>query len=259
MPTNRRGLTRTYASADLSKGAPLSVPPAHRSSNGPVRLKSRPLLSPPTSAPSPSQKKRARPLKNTASAPADATSPPETTALNKEVPLTGGDGTISDEEQPPSKKSKANDTNNDGAKSHTRKRGGVQVPPRSPLPIRSNRVVNPGAPDKPNTRRTSAEVTAAMERKAALQREVDALAQRQAEILAEMEVQLEINDENEARNVVRTLGTESEVEPELVDPIDISGSDSEYEGNSEGDEEAALKAPAKKAVSLISWPCDNEY
>lgn len=249
MPPSRRGLSRTYASADLSKGAPSTAPPTHRPSNGRVRaLKTQPPVLPPTSPSRPSQKKRARPL-YTANTSAGATPPPEAASLDKNVPSTGGGDPISDEEQPPSKKSKANVTNKNDAKLQSGKRGGVQVPPRSPLPVRSNHVLNPGAPDKPNKRRTSAQVTAEMERKAALRREADALRQRQIEILAEMEAELENEDEDKDRNVVRTLTAESDVEPaEELAPINVSSSDSEYNGDSEVVEEAALKAPSKKAV-----------
>jgi hypothetical protein len=52
-------------------------------------------------------------------------------------------------------------------------------------------------------KRTSAEVTAAAERKAALQRQADELEQKKIDTLAEMELEEELAEEEEERTVVR--------------------------------------------------------
>ncbi|KAH9988441.1 hypothetical protein BJV74DRAFT_885329 [Russula compacta] len=165
---SKRPLTRTYAVADLSQGqppAPVSRPPA---------------------------KKRGRPPKATTATSGSTMS----SYKDNQEPSAGNGDSSGDEEQPPTKKPKANDK---GATASVPagKRGKVTVPPRSPLPVRNNRVVNPGAPDRKNPRRTSAQVAAEKKRKEELQRDLDALAQRQIEILAEMEADQEMADEAE--------------------------------------------------------------
>ena len=82
----------------------------------------------------------------------------------------GTDGTVPDV-QPPAKKKQTNMTSpvqccgNIGTL-HSRATG---MPPQSPLPLHTNQVVNLGAPDKKNTRCTSAEVAAAVQQKKRLQ------------------------------------------------------------------------------------------
>jgi hypothetical protein len=80
---------------------------------------------------------------------------------------------------------------------------GKVIPPRSPLPARAKRPVNPGAPDMAKTKRTSAEVSAAAERKATLQHQADKLERRRIEMLAKMELEEELEEEEEERTVVR--------------------------------------------------------
>jgi hypothetical protein len=80
------------------------------------------------------------------------------------------------------------------------------VPPRSPLPSRAKRPLHPGAPDMAKPKRTSAEVTAAAERRAILQRQADELEQRKIDTLAdsaEMELDEELAEEEEERTTVR--------------------------------------------------------
>jgi hypothetical protein len=78
------------------------------------------------------------------------------------------------------------------------------VPPRSPLPSRATRPIHPGAPDMVKPKRTSAEVTAAAERKAVLQCQADELEQKRIDTLAEMELEEELAEEEAERTVVRT-------------------------------------------------------
>jgi hypothetical protein len=71
------------------------------------------------------------------------------------------------------------------------------VPPRSPLPSRAKQPLHPGAPDMMKPKRTSAEVTAAAERRAILQCPADELEQRKIDMLAEMELDKELAEEEE--------------------------------------------------------------
>jgi hypothetical protein len=238
MRSNRRGLTRTYAASDVSKQVSSTIPPPRP----PPRKRARPVkkLPPPTS-----------PL----SLPQPALPSPEGTSLFT-ITISSGDtvplsaevavSSDSDETQHPAKKAKANDIDKNGASSQSQKRGGIQVPLRSPRPVRSNRVINPGAPDQPSTRRTSSQVTAEKQRKASLQRGLEALKLREIEILAELELGQALFDEDADRNVVRTLAVvDSDVE--MADPIEEFTS-SESDGDTDVDEVVALKAPAKIAV-----------
>lgn len=228
MASNRRALTRSNAVGDLSS-----------------------QVSPPTPPPHPLLKKRSQPLKGgtvaTASSPV---SPPEMAVADKSVPPAGNGDPSSDEEQPPAKKPNTNDSKRN-ATSQSGKRGRKQVPPRSPLPARINRVINPGAPDRTSTRRTSAQVAADNKQKADLQRDFETLKKRQIEILAQMEIQQALADEEEDQNSVRTLADADPIQSDvqMTDPI-ASFTSSEYGGDTEIDEpeEETPKAPAKYTV-----------
>ena len=239
MPSNRRGLTRTSAVVDVSiQAAPLAPPRQSR------KLKLLPPAPPRTLSPCPPPKKRGRPSKM-AIATADSTSPSETAIVNKDVLFAGKGDPSSDEGGPPVKKLKALDINKTDATLQSGKQRGVQVPPRS-LPTRINRVINPGAPDKPGTRRTSAQVAAEKQRQVNLQCDLDALKQRQVQILAELELQLEMADEQEERDTVRKLADGIESDIEMSDPIDNFTSS---ECNDSGDNAVAIsKVSAKIAV-----------
>ena len=98
------------------------------------------------------------------------------------------------------------DAANSAAGMTVRKPGVVNrkvVAPRSPLPSRATRPVHPGAPDMVKPKRSSAEVTAAAKRKAALQRQADDLEQKKVDMLAEMELEEELAEEEEERAMVR--------------------------------------------------------
>jgi hypothetical protein len=75
------------------------------------------------------------------------------------------------------------------------------VPPRSPLPSRANRVVNPGAPDKKRTKCTSEEMATAAEQKNKLKLELERIEREKIRMLAEMEEveEQEQRDEEEMR------------------------------------------------------------
>jgi hypothetical protein len=110
------------------------------------------------------------------------------------------------DEPPPQKKSKANNGNNGATSSlQSGKRASKTVTPWSPLPIQSNRIIHPGAPDQKNLRHTSAQVAADNKQKEDLKCDLDALAQKQIEILAQMEVDQAIADKVENQDTIGCL------------------------------------------------------
>ena len=229
MPSSRRGLRRTYAATNVSTQVSSVVPPPRP----PRQKRARPVkkLPPPT------------PLETASSAANSSTvSSSETAIMNKDVPP-GDCNPSSDEDEPAAKKTRANDID---AALQPRKWGSIQVPPRSPRPVRANRVVNPGAPDKPGTRRTSSQVAAEKHRVATLQRDFEAIKLREIVILAELEHQQELADEQQGQDVVNTL-VDSDIE--ISDPIE-DFTNSEFDGHTDVDEVVAPEAPqaVKKVV-----------
>jgi hypothetical protein len=175
--------------------------------------------------------------------------------MDKHLLFVGGDSSA-DEDQPPTKKPKANDKNK-GASGG--KRGNKKVIPRwSPLPVRINRVINPGAPDRKNMRRISAQVTVDKKQKEGLIHALDALAERRIAILAEMEVGQQAIDEAEDRDAIRTLADVEAIDgikdiemAELASDVD----NSEYNGDTDvdgGDPDSEKDLPAPKGVRVAS-------
>jgi hypothetical protein len=116
--------------------------------------------------------------------------------------------------QPPTKRSKKADVASPvkhGAGSFRLK----LIPPRSPLPVRINRVVNPGAPDQKRGRRTSASVTAAMQRKEHLKSELEKMERDKIRMLAEMEASEEEEQRQEERMVIRDVTDLAESYPDI--------------------------------------------
>ena len=115
--------------------------------------------------------------------------------------------------QPPTKRSKKTDTTS------LVKLGGTSagslrirlIPPRSPLPMRINRVVNPGAPDQKKVRQTSAAVTAAMELKEKLKLELEKMEGDKIRMLAEMEAAEEEEQQQEERMAIRDVADLAEI------------------------------------------------
>ncbi|KAH9028661.1 hypothetical protein EDB85DRAFT_1892403 [Lactarius pseudohatsudake] len=115
------------------------------------------------------------------------------------------------------------------------------IAPRSPLPQRINRVVQPGKPAMPRPKRTSAEVAAALAEKARLLRRVEELDKEKKLALAELDLDEEAQDAVEERIAVRHLidlpDSESE-EPQaetLDDALEVGPVDEE-ESQGEDDE-----------------------
>jgi hypothetical protein len=165
------------------------------------------------------------------------------------------------------------DVANSGTGMTMRKPGVVNrkvVPPRSPLPSRATRPVHPGAPDMVKSKRTSAEVTAAAERKAALQRQADELEQKKIDTLAEIELEEELAEEEEERTMVRkqahtnSLDDAEDIIMEFEDEVNKGASITEEisEFSSSEKDPKAVKAktvPKQSQVCFFSCCRCNKY
>jgi hypothetical protein len=87
---------------------------------------------------------------------------------------------------------------------------------RSPLPSRTHRVVNPGAPDKKRKKRTPAEMAAAAQQKNKLRLELEKIERDKIRMLAEMEEVEEEEQRDEERMGIKDLAdlAESHVDDE---------------------------------------------
>ena len=241
-PGNSRRLTRSHAVPDLSAPGPFPHPNRRH-------LSTRSYAVSKLSAP----KRQGQPLKTmTPAASGTASSVADETKL-----FVSESDSSRDDEQPSAKKLKVNDSGNGVALPLlSGKQGNKAVTPWSPLPIRSTRVINPGYPDKKNVRSTSAQVAAENEKKEALRRDLDAIRQRQTEILAKLEIGLEKADEAERQDVVRSLDDIQAIEEDIEMAIGVSGSENggDTDDNSENDITImnTLKAPTGSKVCQIS-------
>ncbi|KAH9979672.1 hypothetical protein BJV74DRAFT_780142, partial [Russula compacta] len=105
----------------------------------------------------------------------------------------------------------------------------------------------PGIIGKKPTRRTSAQVAADKKQADELKWSLEELAKRKVEILAEIEVQQQINDEEEERQVIRTLADMEHLEK--AEEFGNDGRDTEIEsGDSKVDEDSGSKEVAKTQV-----------
>jgi hypothetical protein len=84
------------------------------------------------------------------------------------------------------------------------------VPPRSPLPSRTNRVVNPGGPDKKRAKRTSAEMAAAAQQKKKLKLALEQMERDKIRMLAEMEEVEEQEERDEERTRIKDIAVLAE-------------------------------------------------
>jgi hypothetical protein len=177
---------------------------------------------------------------------------------NRDVPSIGQNDLSSNEGQPPAKKPKVNDVQKNVTSQSGRRGGNLkQVQPRSPLPKCVNRVVNPGAPDKPSERRSSAQVAEDKRRRDELKRNLEALKQREVEIMAEMEVQQEMADEEEEQSAVKTLAEVENIEDDVqMEPIedatDSETNDTEVECQWEEPPKAARKSMVGHQFPVIN-------
>jgi hypothetical protein len=128
-------------------------------------------------------------------------------------------------------------------------------PPRSPLPARINRVINPGKPDEKKAKQSSAEVAEAKKQKEDLRQLEEEYKKKKIEMMAKIEMQEEMDATEEENNTVNHRMDEDEgvlaqsedvVEEEPV--IEVSGfGDDGTASDVNVDEEPKM---VKKAVCL---------
>ena len=164
----------------------------------------------------------------------------------------GTDGTVPDV-QPPAKKKKTNTTS--PVQRHrnigTLRLRAAGVPPRSPLPLRTNRVVNPGAPDKKNTRRTSAEMAAAAQQKKRLQLELERMEKEKIRMLAEMEAVEEEEQREEERASIKDIA-------DLEEPCADSEADTQYGNKGIAGDDDIVMADNGENKEMNDMFVDNE-
>lgn len=142
----------------------------------------------------------------------------------------------------------------------------LPVPPRSPLPSRTNRVVNPGAPDKKRTKRTSEETAAAAEQKNKLKLELEQIEREKIRMLAEMEEveEQEQRDEEEMRikDIVDLAESNADGETDEYNKegmandndIEMADGDNDEEIEVDADYEPELDGPdTAKSVSKLVY------
>ena len=187
----------------------------------------------PTEKPRP--KPRPKPAKNsnTPSLPVpDATDHPQHATKRGRSKSDADETEPTSTDQPPAKKKKG--SNGTSPIKHASSVGNshlkvMPVPPRSPLPSRTNRVVNPGAPDKKRMKRTSTEMTVAAQQKEKLKLELARMEKEKIRMLAEME-EVEEQEQREEEGM------------RIKDIADLAESNAGGETDTQYDKEGNLKA-----------------
>lgn len=160
----------------------------------------------PTAKPRPKPRPKPKPIAPSAPDAVDDSKIPD------QHPKRGRSGSDTDETvpasivQPPAKKTKL--SNSTLPVQHGRNTGNSRskpLPPRSPLPERIGRVVNPGAPDQKRKKRTSAEVAAAAQQKENLRLQLAQMERDRIRMLAEMEAVEEEDQREEERMAVKDI------------------------------------------------------
>jgi hypothetical protein len=148
---------------------------------------------------------------------------------------------------------------------------GKVLPPRSPQPARTNRNTHPGMVAMPRAKRTSAEVNAFAKNKANLRQRAEVLERQRIEALAKIELQEELEEEAEARSVIKGLGDASfiddvEMRSESSDDknTDETGSKVASEDDSGSDRSVVKRKAAPKArkvccLATSSWCNKHDY
>lgn len=151
--------------------------------------------------------------------------------------------------QPPVKRTKANPTSpvrsssNATGRSH---RSRIIIPPRSPLPQRINRVINPGAPDKKRAQRTSEEVAAAAKKKEHLRLQLERLEREKIQMMAEMELEEVEADRLEEGMAIRNITDLAGSKAAGDDDVTMTASEDTEKGDDDESE-----GPAKKVCSTL--------
>ena len=265
MSSKARALVRTYAVADLAAPAPRKRgrPPG---SHNPKKQ-----VGQPPAKGSMEIERVTSPVSATEDIDGGDGEMPAAPAPRKRGRPLGSKNTKQQASQPPAKKSKVtydvpiatlpvqatvdnNSANAEMPASPSPKRTArhrIALPARSPLPVRSNRVTNPGAPDRRRARRTSAEVTAANKAKMDLKERLEQLEREKIEALAALEVQEELDDEVEKQALINNIGDLGCLHSDDEEKCIFEEEDG-MEGNPDDKEEPTLvNAPAKK--SGVVW------
>lgn len=123
------------------------------------------------------------------------------------------------------------------------------IAPRS-LPPRANRVVNPGAPDKPKAKRTSAQVASFKAQREQLQRDLAALDEEEKMRYAQMEDDDEAAEEKEECSAVNRVSDVIEISDRASSPPqEVDEDQTRVDIDDEADEEAV----AKKVTQVSSF------
>ncbi|KAJ6537477.1 hypothetical protein DFH09DRAFT_1090831 [Mycena vulgaris] len=121
------------------------------------------------------------------------------------VPVTDGETAVPSQGRKRKDPAAAVDSDYEDSAPLKRSRKGPTIPLRSPLPDRVKRVVNPGGPDLPPSRRTSEQVAAAARRKQAALDELAELEARKMTTLAQMELEEEEESSEEESSSIKWL------------------------------------------------------
>ncbi|KAJ6472267.1 hypothetical protein DFH09DRAFT_1475955 [Mycena vulgaris] len=121
------------------------------------------------------------------------------------VPVTDGETAVPSQGRKRKDPAAAVDSDYEDSAPLKRSRKGPTIPLRSPLPDRVKRVVNPGGPDLPPSRRTSEQVAAAARRKQAALDELAELEARKMTTLAQMELEEEEESSEEEYSSIKWL------------------------------------------------------
>ena len=238
-PMAHRPLTRTYAVANLEEMVPVLPATVKRANH-----------------------KRTRNAESTESDGTDGNDGEPPSQEPPESPVTRKRGQPSAKNKPAAPRKSAKTTKGNASKPTPEAASGNSkaVPPRDPLPPRTNRNNHPGIIDLPRSKRTPAEVVAATKRKATLQRQVEDLERRRIEMLAEMELQEELQEEEEEHAVVKRLAASSSLDN--MEDVNIQSEDggnsdatsihADSESGSEGgDATKGKKAQKGKGVRIL--------
>lgn len=106
--------------------------------------------------------------------------------------------------------------------------------PRSPLPLRVNRVINPGAPDQKRVQRTSEEVAAAAKKREDGRLKLESLEREKIRMLAEMEAADEEEERSDERMAIRDI-------------TDLAGS---KENTNAGDYDAIVTSSEEESIEV---------
>ena len=131
---------------------------------------------------------------------------------------------------------------------------GQAPPPRSPLPPRVKRVINPGKPDAKKAKRSSAEVAEAKKRKEDLRRLEEEYKKKKIQMMAKMEMQEEMDAAEEEENAVNhwdNITDEGEDVVEEEPAAEASGFGDDRTASDADVDEEPKRVPVKKAAAPV--------